>query len=178
MTQPKRKSSGTQGRETPKPKETSTSARTSTSGRQSKRRKIDDDDSSTSPSASSNSETRLVDTVQSGIEDATASSIGTREESPATWDSNEITGPEWDQLVARLGPNLVTELDALIKPGDAYMPEYEIRDELQARYMAARRDIYEYLRTRGLRAANDTNQNDTSASERNLEHQVGQVVVG
>ncbi|KAF7337598.1 hypothetical protein MSAN_02233100 [Mycena sanguinolenta] len=72
-----------------------------------------------------------------------------------------------DRLAIRLGPELVSEMDAYIVPG-AKMPSFEvgarrfpspslqrIRQDLVKRYGVDRRHIYDYLHSRGLRVAKE-----------------------
>ncbi len=52
-------------------------------------------------------------------------------------------------LAARLGPDLVREMEVHIKPG-AYMPSFAIRKDLQERYAVDRRHLYDYFHSRGI----------------------------
>ncbi|KAJ7269315.1 hypothetical protein B0H12DRAFT_32562 [Mycena haematopus] len=59
-----------------------------------------------------------------------------------------------DRLAIRLGPELVSEMDAYIVPG-AKMPSFEIRQSFVTRYAVDRRHIYDYFHSRGLRVAKE-----------------------
>jgi hypothetical protein len=60
-----------------------------------------------------------------------------------------------DSLAKRLGPELVGELDALIKPGNRDMPSFAVRKELQERYNIDRRHLYDYFHSKGLRVVKE-----------------------
>jgi hypothetical protein len=52
------------------------------------------------------------------------------------------------RLAIRLGPELVSEMEAYIVPG-AKMPNFTIRKDFQERYSVDRRHIYDYFHSRG-----------------------------
>ncbi|CAL1694298.1 unnamed protein product [Somion occarium] len=56
-------------------------------------------------------------------------------------------------LAHRLGPELVAELESLIKPGCTEMPSFAARQAVQKRYMVDRRHIYDWYHTKGLRVS-------------------------
>ncbi|KAG6897960.1 hypothetical protein C0992_008350 [Termitomyces sp. T32_za158] len=58
------------------------------------------------------------------------------------------------RLAARLGPEIVADMEALIYPG-AKMPSFEVRRVIQERYSVDRRHIYDYFHSRGLRVAKE-----------------------
>lgn len=60
-----------------------------------------------------------------------------------------------ESLALRLGPELVRDLDALIKPGNRDMPSFAVRKELQERYDIDRRHIYDYYHSKGLRVVKE-----------------------
>ena len=69
------------------------------------------------------------------------------------WDLNEDGRPKTrrvnpQRLAIRLGPDLVAEMEAYIKPG-AKMPSFTIRKDFQERYSVDRRHIYDYFHSRG-----------------------------
>ncbi|KAG7452120.1 uncharacterized protein BT62DRAFT_1071297 [Guyanagaster necrorhizus] len=66
-------------------------------------------------------------------------------------------------LAARLGPDLVREMEVHIKPG-AYMPSFPIRKDLQERYNVDRRHLYDYFHSRGLRVAKEERFNNLTRS--------------
>ncbi|KAK0233826.1 hypothetical protein IW262DRAFT_1488096 [Armillaria fumosa] len=66
-------------------------------------------------------------------------------------------------LAARLGPDLVREMEVHIKPG-AYMPSFSIRKDLQERYNVDRRHLYDYFHSRGLRVAKEERFNNLTRS--------------
>ncbi|TFK56462.1 hypothetical protein OE88DRAFT_1649771 [Heliocybe sulcata] len=55
----------------------------------------------------------------------------------------------------RLPVELVRELEALMVPGVTEMPPYHMRKELQLRYNVDRRIVYDWFRSKGLRAKED-----------------------
>ncbi|KAG5647664.1 hypothetical protein DXG03_008387 [Asterophora parasitica] len=58
------------------------------------------------------------------------------------------------RLAARLGADLVADMEAYIYPG-AKMPTFEVRRVLQERYAVDRRHVYDYFHSRGLRVAKE-----------------------
>jgi len=52
------------------------------------------------------------------------------------------------RLAIRLGPELVSEMEAYIVPG-AKMPNFTVRKDFQERYSVDRRHIYDYFHSRG-----------------------------
>lgn len=56
-------------------------------------------------------------------------------------------------LANRLGPELVAELESLIKPGCTEMPSFSARQAIQKKYMVDRRHIYDWYHTKGLRVS-------------------------
>ncbi|KAG6911376.1 hypothetical protein DXG01_001047 [Tephrocybe rancida] len=52
------------------------------------------------------------------------------------------------RLAARLGPEIVADMESLIYPG-AKMPSFEVRRIIQERYAVDRRHIYDYFHSRG-----------------------------
>ncbi|KAJ7665360.1 hypothetical protein DFH06DRAFT_1470633 [Mycena polygramma] len=59
-----------------------------------------------------------------------------------------------DRLAIRLGPDLVSEMDAYIVPG-AKMPSFQVRQQFVKKYSVDRRHIYDYFHSRGLRVAKE-----------------------
>ncbi|KAJ7755049.1 hypothetical protein DFH07DRAFT_822724 [Mycena maculata] len=59
-----------------------------------------------------------------------------------------------DRLAVRLGPELVSDMDAFIVPG-AKMPSFQTRQALVVKYNVDRRHIYDYFHSRGLRVAKE-----------------------
>lgn len=60
-----------------------------------------------------------------------------------------------ESLAIRLGPELVSELNALIIPGNRDMPSFAVRKELQERYNIDRRHLYDYFHSKGLRVVKE-----------------------
>lgn len=56
-------------------------------------------------------------------------------------------------LANRLGPELVAELESLIKPGCTEMPSFAARQAIQKKYDVDRRHIYDWYHTKGLRVS-------------------------
>lgn len=56
-----------------------------------------------------------------------------------------------DSLAGRLGPDLVKELESLLKPGMTEMPSFTVRQEIQQRYNIDRRHVYDWFHNKGLR---------------------------
>ncbi|GJE86271.1 DNA translocase FtsK-like protein [Phanerochaete sordida] len=56
-----------------------------------------------------------------------------------------------DSLAGRLGPDLVKELEDLLKSGMTEMPSFAVRQEIQQRYGIDRRHIYDWFHNKGLR---------------------------
>ncbi|GLB35763.1 hypothetical protein LshimejAT787_0300510 [Lyophyllum shimeji] len=69
-------------------------------------------------------------------------------------DSHKTRRVNPQRLAARLGADLVAEMEALIYPG-AKMPSFEVRRVIQERYAVDRRHIYDYFHSRGLRVAKE-----------------------
>lgn len=65
-------------------------------------------------------------------------------------------------LAARLGPDLVREMEVHIRPG-AYMPSFAIRKDLQERYSVDRRHLYDYFHSRGSQSPSRCSMNSTSS---------------
>lgn len=69
------------------------------------------------------------------------------------WDLTEDGRPKTrrvnpQRLAIRLGPDLVSEMEAYIVPG-AKMPTFAVRKDFQERYAVDRRHIYDYFHSRG-----------------------------
>ena len=60
-----------------------------------------------------------------------------------------------ESLALRLGPELVSDLDALVPPGSRDMPSFTARKELQERHKVDRRHIYDYYHSKGLRVVKE-----------------------
>ncbi|KAH9837317.1 uncharacterized protein C8Q71DRAFT_757691 [Rhodofomes roseus] len=60
-----------------------------------------------------------------------------------------------DSLAARLGPEVVKELEALIIPGSKEMPSFTARQAVQKQFNVNRRHIYDWYHTKGLRVARE-----------------------
>lgn len=58
-----------------------------------------------------------------------------------------------DSLANRLGPELVKELGALLRPGVTEMPSFTARQAIQKKYNIDRRHIYDWYHTKGLRVS-------------------------
>ena len=56
-----------------------------------------------------------------------------------------------ESLAARLGPELVTEMEKHILPGNIEMPPFSVRRDIQLRFGIDRRHIYDFFHSRGLR---------------------------
>ncbi|KAG6811569.1 hypothetical protein H0H92_006818 [Tricholoma furcatifolium] len=69
-------------------------------------------------------------------------------------DSHKTRRVNPHRLAARLGPDIVADMEALIYPG-AKMPSFEVRKVIQERYSVDRRHIYDYFHSRGLRVAKE-----------------------
>jgi hypothetical protein len=60
-----------------------------------------------------------------------------------------------EALSARLGPEIVAALDALVTPGQTEMPSYAERKSIQQRFNLDRRHIYDYYHSKGLRVVKE-----------------------
>ena len=60
-----------------------------------------------------------------------------------------------ESLALRLGPELVSDLDALVPPGSRDMPSFAARKQLQERHKVDRRHIYDYYHSKGLRVVKE-----------------------
>ncbi|KAI0050635.1 hypothetical protein FA95DRAFT_579303 [Auriscalpium vulgare] len=60
-----------------------------------------------------------------------------------------------ESLAARLGPDLVAELEKHIVPGNIEMPSFSIRRDIQVKFAIDRRHIYDFYHSRGLRCLKD-----------------------
>ncbi|KAI0068006.1 hypothetical protein BV25DRAFT_1911043 [Artomyces pyxidatus] len=60
-----------------------------------------------------------------------------------------------ESLAARLGPELVAEMEKYIIPGNIEMPSFNIRRDIQVKFGADRRHIYDFFHSRGLRCLKD-----------------------
>lgn len=67
-----------------------------------------------------------------------------------------------DSLAYRLGPELIKELEALLKPGTTEMPSFAVRQEIQKRYSIDRRHIYDWFHNKGLRVSGSDKRSETS----------------
>ncbi|TFY77479.1 hypothetical protein EWM64_g6533 [Hericium alpestre] len=56
-----------------------------------------------------------------------------------------------ESLAARLGPELVAELEKHITPGNIEMPPFSVRRDIQVKFGIDRRHIYDFFHSRGLR---------------------------
>ena len=66
-----------------------------------------------------------------------------------------------ESLATRLGPQLVSELEALLQPDATEMPPFHIRQAIQKRYNIDRRHIYDWFRSKGLRVTKDERRHAT-----------------
>ncbi len=60
-----------------------------------------------------------------------------------------------ESLAARLGPELVAEMEKHIIPGRIEMPPFSIRRDIQIKFGIDRRHIYDFFHSRGLRCVNE-----------------------
>lgn len=60
-----------------------------------------------------------------------------------------------ESLAARLGPELVAEMEKHIIPGSIEMPPFSIRRDIQIKFGIDRRHIYDFFHSRGLRCLNE-----------------------
>ena len=60
-----------------------------------------------------------------------------------------------ESLAARLGPELVTEMEKHITPGSIEMPPFSVRRDIQIKFGIDRRHIYDFFHSRGLRCLNE-----------------------
>jgi hypothetical protein len=60
-----------------------------------------------------------------------------------------------ESLAARLGPELVAEMEKHIVPGSIEMPPFSIRRDIQIKFGIDRRHIYDFFHSRGLRCLNE-----------------------
>jgi hypothetical protein len=60
-----------------------------------------------------------------------------------------------ESLAARLGPELVAEMEKYIIPGRIEMPPFSIRRDIQIKFGIDRRHIYDFFHSRGLRCLNE-----------------------
>src|SRR5882762_5971906 len=74
-----------------------------------------------------------------------------------------------ESLAARLGPELVTEMEKHILPGNIEMPPFSVRRDIQLRFGIDRRHIYDFFHSRGLRCIKE----EKAARRDNLVTEVG-----
>ncbi|KAI0257288.1 hypothetical protein BJV78DRAFT_1161475 [Lactifluus subvellereus] len=60
-----------------------------------------------------------------------------------------------ESLAARLGPELVAEMEKHITPGSIEMPPFSVRRDIQIKFGIDRRHIYDFFHSRGLRCLNE-----------------------
>lgn len=60
-----------------------------------------------------------------------------------------------ESLAARLGPELVAEMEKHIIPGSIEMPPFSVRRDIQINFGIDRRHIYDFFHSRGLRCLNE-----------------------
>ncbi|KAI9444947.1 hypothetical protein H4582DRAFT_866482 [Lactarius indigo] len=60
-----------------------------------------------------------------------------------------------ESLAARLGPELVAEMEKHIIPGNIGMPPFSVRRDIQIKFGIDRRHIYDFFHSRGLRCLNE-----------------------
>ena len=60
-----------------------------------------------------------------------------------------------ESLAARLGPELVAEMEKHIAPGSIEMPPFSVRRDIQIKFGIDRRHIYDFFHSRGLRCLNE-----------------------
>jgi hypothetical protein len=60
-----------------------------------------------------------------------------------------------ESLAARLGPELVAEMEKHIVPGSIEMPPFSVRRDIQIKFGIDRRHIYDFFHSRGLRCLNE-----------------------
>ena len=60
-----------------------------------------------------------------------------------------------ESLAARLGPELVAEMEKHIIPGNIEMPPFSVRRDIQVKFGIDRRHIYDFFHSRGLRCLNE-----------------------
>ncbi|KAI0274912.1 hypothetical protein BC834DRAFT_850298 [Gloeopeniophorella convolvens] len=60
-----------------------------------------------------------------------------------------------ESLAARLGPELVAEMEKHIIPGSIEMPPFSVRRDIQVKFGIDRRHIYDFFHSRGLRCLNE-----------------------
>lgn len=72
-----------------------------------------------------------------------------------------------ESLAARLGPELVAEMEKHIIPGSIEMPPFSIRRDIQIKFGIDRRHIYDFFHSRGLRCLNEraVRNNHSSATD-------------
>ncbi|KAF7794343.1 hypothetical protein EIP86_005477 [Pleurotus ostreatoroseus] len=70
-----------------------------------------------------------------------------------------------ESLAGRLGPELVKELEALLKGGMTEMPPFAVRQEIQQRYGIDRRHIYDWFHNKGLRVASSEQREERRAAK-------------
>ena len=68
-------------------------------------------------------------------------------------DTSEIRRVNPENLVFRLVPDLLPDIEALILPGNVEIPSFAVQLELQKRYNVDRCHIYNYFHSRGLRSS-------------------------
>jgi hypothetical protein len=65
--------------------------------------------------------------------------------------TNERRRVNPEALASRLGPEVVSALDALVPAGSMEMPSFQARKSVQERYNIDRRHVYDYYHAKGLR---------------------------
>ncbi|KZV67652.1 hypothetical protein PENSPDRAFT_687986 [Peniophora sp. CONT] len=70
-----------------------------------------------------------------------------------------------DNLVGRLGPEVVAELERHIEPGSIEMPPFSVRRKVQVDYNVDRRHIYDFYHSRGLRCLKNERATRTKKKE-------------
>lgn len=104
---------------------------------------------------SSFSKTGLPSPTQSRPPSPFALPTSLRAEIPSAPVSTQRRRVNPESLAARLGPEVVAELEKHIEPGNIEMPSFAVRRAVQVKFSIDRRHIYDFYHSKGLRCLKD-----------------------
>ncbi|EIM92369.1 uncharacterized protein STEHIDRAFT_151699 [Stereum hirsutum FP-91666 SS1] len=104
---------------------------------------------------SSFSKTGLPSPTQSRPPSPFALPASHRAEIPSAPVSTQRRRVNPESLAARLGPEVVAELEKHIEPGNIEMPSFAVRRAVQVKFSIDRRHIYDFYHSKGLRCLKD-----------------------
>lgn len=104
---------------------------------------------------SSFTKTGLPSPTQSRPPSPSALPTSVRAEIPSAPASTQRRRVNPESLAARLGPEVVAELEKHIEPGNIEMPSFAVRRAVQVKFSIDRRHIYDFYHSKGLRCLKD-----------------------